>query len=121
MDIEHCYATLPVSDLERARTFYSEKLALKIADENPGGIFYEMGSTQIFVFKSTGQASGAHTQAGVRVPDIESAVAELKERGVSFEDYENLTVGSIADTGPVRAAWFKDPDGNLIGLTQLKT
>ena len=58
---------------------------------------------------------------GFTVDDIESAVAELKSRGVVFEEYDFpalKTVGSVATTGPIRAAWFKDSEGNLLGLAQ---
>ena len=54
--------------------------------------------------------------------DIEKVVAELKDRGVVFEEYDFpglKTVDSIADTGPIRAAWFKDSEGNIIGVVQL--
>jgi len=59
---------------------------------------------------------------GFAVSDIEAEVAELKARGVEFESYEGLDMeGGIATTGPVRVAWFKDSEGNLLGIVQLPT
>lgn len=118
--VTYAYATLPATDLERARKFYFQTLGLKPVSENPGGTFYELGSTQVFVFHSTGESPGTFTQIGIRVEDIDKAVTTLRERGVVFEEYPN-TVDGIADTGPVRAAWFKDSEGNLLGLSELKT
>ena len=116
------HATLPATDLERAKRFYSEKLGLTPESEAPGGIFYRCGGdTRFLVFPSGGTASGQHTQMGWTVDDIESEVAGLKARGVVFEEYETpylKTVQSVATTGPTKAAWFKDSEGNLLGLVQ---
>jgi hypothetical protein len=73
------------------------------------------------VFPSSGHASGTHTQIGFEVDDIEAEVRGLQERGVVFETYDmpgfdpTTSVGSLPG---VRAAWFRDPDGNLLGLVQ---
>lgn len=116
------YATLPCSDFERAKAFYKEKLGLTPSEENPGGAMYGMGDgSRFLLFPSGGKSSGDHTQAGIRVQDIESVVADLKSRGVEFQEYDTpdlKTVNGIADNGPVRAAWFKDSEGNVIGIIQ---
>ena len=73
------------------------------------------------LFPSSGRSTGALTQAGWRTDDIEAVVADLKSRGVVFEEYDLpgfRTVNSIATTGPIRAAWFKDSEGNLLGIAQ---
>jgi catechol 2,3-dioxygenase-like lactoylglutathione lyase family enzyme len=117
------HTTLPAADLERARRFYSEQLGLTPESEAPGGMFYRCGGdTRFLVFPSGGTASGQHTQMSWTVDDIESEVAGLKARGVVFEEYETpslKTVQSVATTGPVKQAWFKDSEGNLLGLVQL--
>jgi catechol 2,3-dioxygenase-like lactoylglutathione lyase family enzyme len=117
------HATLPASDLARARAWYAEKLGLTPAEEAPGGLFYDCaGGTRFFLFPSGGRASGAHTQVGFAVKDIGSEVGALKSRGVVFEEYDFpglKTVGGIADIGPVRSAWFKDSEGNLLGMVQM--
>jgi catechol 2,3-dioxygenase-like lactoylglutathione lyase family enzyme len=116
------HTTLPVEDLARAKAFYADKLGLEPVSEAPAGSFYELGGTRFLLFPTAGRPSGAHTQMGIAVNDIESTVAELKARGVSFEDYDfdgfDRATG-IADTGPVRAAWFTDSEGNLLGVVQL--
>ena len=116
------HATLPATDLERAKRFYTEKLGLSPESEAPGGIFYRCGAgTRFLVFPSGGTASGAHTQLGWTVDDIEAEVANLKARGVVFEEYDSpylKTVDSVALAGPIKAAWFKDSEGNLLGLVQ---
>ncbi len=116
------HTTLPAADLERAKRFYSEKLGLMPESEAPGGIFYRCGAdTRFLVFPSGGTASGQHTQMSWTVDDIESEVAGLKARGVVFEEYETpslKTVQSVATTGPIKAAWFKDSEGNLLGVVQ---
>jgi catechol 2,3-dioxygenase-like lactoylglutathione lyase family enzyme len=118
----HIYATLPAANLERARRFYAEKLGLTPEREAAGGLFYRCGgNTEFFLFELQGAASGTHTQAGWITDDIEAEVYALKARGLVFEEYDMpdfKTVNSIATTGPVKAAWFKDSEGNLLGFVQ---
>ena len=120
---------LPAKDLERARRFYSEKLGLVPLEERPGGLCYRCGGGYFAVFESAGAASGNHTQMAWEVADIESVVAALRARGVVFEDYDLpglKTVNGIADIEGnypskgvgERGAWFKDSEGNLLGLGQ---
>ncbi len=117
------HATLPVSDLQRAKQFYADKLGLTPADEQPGGLFYAAGGgTRFLLFPSTGRASGGHTQMGWRVRDIDATVRDLTERGVIFESYDFDAFDPetrIASHGDVRSAWFRDSEGNLLGLVQL--
>jgi catechol 2,3-dioxygenase-like lactoylglutathione lyase family enzyme len=122
---------LPAQDLDRARAFYAEQLGLEPADERPGGLLYRVSSGEFALFVSTGRASGEHTQMGFEVPDIETAVAELKARGVVFEDVDAPgfhTRDGIADiegnypskkASGERGAWFRDSEGNLLGIGQL--
>src|SRR4029079_14431868 len=110
------------SDLERSRRFYEGVLGFEPTDVSPGGVTYESADgTTFLVFPSTGRAAGTHTQMGFTVPEIEGEVRELKERGVTFESYDFAgfdPAPSIASAPGLRTAWFKDPDGNLIGLVQ---
>jgi catechol 2,3-dioxygenase-like lactoylglutathione lyase family enzyme len=120
---------LPVRNLKRARAFYKDKLGLEPAEERPGGLMYRFGSTRFALFESGGSASGEHTQMGFEVTDIEAVVDELRRRGVVFEqvDVPGLrTVDGIADIQGnypslgvgERAAWFRDSEGNLLGIGQ---
>jgi catechol 2,3-dioxygenase-like lactoylglutathione lyase family enzyme len=111
------YAKIPAQDIERARRFYEEKLGLRPFGENDAHLYYEVGGTRFLLFQSAGQASGTHDQLGFVVEDIRTRVGDLKERGVTFEEYDN-TVDSVAEFGPIRAAWFKDSEGNLLNLIE---
>jgi catechol 2,3-dioxygenase-like lactoylglutathione lyase family enzyme len=120
---------LPVQDLERARSFYAEKLGLEPVEERPGGLLYRCGRGSFALFLSAGTAAGTHTQMGWEVADIEATVAALRSRGVVFEEYDLpglKTVNGIAHiagnypskgTGE-KGAWFKDSEGNLVGIGQ---
>jgi catechol 2,3-dioxygenase-like lactoylglutathione lyase family enzyme len=115
------HTALPVSDLERARAFYSEKLGLEVADENPGGLLYRLDGGGEFLLYPSGNRPGGHTQANINVDDVATLVTQLRSRGVVFEEYDwpgLKTVDGIATTGPHQSAWFKDSEGNLIGLMQ---
>jgi predicted enzyme related to lactoylglutathione lyase len=113
-------AMLPAQDLERAKAFYRDKLGLTPIQEDPGGVMYQMaGGTGFGVFRSGGTPSGTHTQMALEVPDVEQAVKDFRARGVKFEEYDSpmlKTVDGIADIGGTKAAWFKDSEGNVIGL-----
>ena len=115
------YATLPVTDFARAKKFYGDTLGLAIELDTDGGVMYRSGATLFFVYPSRLKPSG-HTQMSWLVPDIKSEVAELRKKGIQFEDYDVPGVDKIDGifhVGPnVWTAWFKDPDGNLLGLTQ---
>jgi len=115
------HATIPARDLARAKQFYAEKLGLTPASETPGGLIYRCRDSWFLLYPGQG-GTAPHTLAGWAVDDIDAEVAELKARGVVFEDYDLpglKTVDGIATTGPNRAAWLKDSEGNILGLVQL--
>jgi catechol 2,3-dioxygenase-like lactoylglutathione lyase family enzyme len=120
---------LPAQDLDRARAFYAEKLGLEPVEEREGGLRYRCASGEFSLFASGGAPSGAHTQIAFEVDDLETVVAELRRRGVVFEqvDVPGLrTVDGIADIEGnypskgvgERGAWFRDSEGNLLGIGQ---
>lgn len=115
------YATLPTADVERLRHYYEETLGFHVLESNPGGVTFRAGKGTYFaVTRSSGKASGSHTQMGFAVTDIDKIVAELRRRGVVFEAYESpKTVDGVAEMPGGRAAWLRDPDGNLIGMIEL--
>ena len=119
------HTTLPVSDLDRARTFYERVLGFEPFDVQPGAVLYRAGEGSVFaISRSTGAPSGTHTQMGFTVTGLGAEVADLKRRGIVFEEYDLpgfRTEGSIAQTGPNRAAWFRDSEGNLLGLIEFGT
>jgi catechol 2,3-dioxygenase-like lactoylglutathione lyase family enzyme len=121
---------LPARDLDRARRWYSERLGLDPVEERPGGLRYRCGTTFFVVFQSTGRASGESTQMAWEVDDIESVVGDLESRGVEFEEVDSpgmKTVNGIADIDGnypskgrgERGAWFRDSEGNLLGIGQV--
>jgi catechol 2,3-dioxygenase-like lactoylglutathione lyase family enzyme len=116
-------AILPATDLERARRWYAEKLGLDQPRETPEGLYFDCAEgTRFLLYRAGGAASGKHTQGGWEVADIERVVADLKARGVVFEEYDlpGLKTGnSIADFGGEHGAWFKDSEGNILTLGQL--
>ncbi|MEV0198794.1 VOC family protein [Nonomuraea sp. NPDC050691] len=121
---------LPAQDLDRARRFYSERLGLEPVDERPGGLLYRCGGAEFVVFQSTGSSPGTFTQMAWEVDDIETAVSRLGRRGVVFEEVDVpgfRTRDGIAEiTGNYpsknargeRGAWFRDSEGNLLGIGQ---
>lgn len=112
----------PAQDLQRARAYYAEKLGLTPTSEERIGLRYRLADgTRFQLFRSGGKASGAQTQMALMVEDLAAAVRELRSRGVQFEEYDSpglKTRDGIADVGYAGAAWFKDSDGNLIGISQ---
>jgi catechol 2,3-dioxygenase-like lactoylglutathione lyase family enzyme len=120
---------LPAQDLERARRWYAEKLGLEPVEERPGGLRYRCGDSNFALYTSAGAPSGTHTQMGWEVDDIDATVAALRARGVVFEEYDLpglTTVNGIADIEGnypskgtrERGAWFRDSEGNLLGMGQ---
>jgi catechol 2,3-dioxygenase-like lactoylglutathione lyase family enzyme len=119
---------LPAQDLNRARSFYAEKLGLEPIEERPGGLLYRCGTGLFALFASNGSASGSHTQIGFEVTDVKAAVRILRARGIVFEEYDLpglKTVDGVAEiigNYPSKggkgelAAWFKDSEGNMLGI-----
>lgn len=124
IDEHAAYAALPAQDMDRARAFWEGTVGVKVRRVMPGGILYDTaGGSGFFIFSSHGSASGSHTQVSFWVTDIEKEVALLQERGVEFEEYDLpalKTVDGIAEMGDGAglAAWFKDSEGNLVGMFQ---
>lgn len=110
--------TIAVTDLDRAKRFYQEQVGLTLLDEAPFACRFGAGmGSQLSVRR--GQPNVGQTVAHFEVDDIDTAVRDLVARGVTFQEYETpKTEGFIAQLGPARAAWFTDPDGNVIGLRE---
>ena len=113
------FATVAVSDIAAGKAFYGETLGLAQVDENPGGVMYQSGGGKIFVYQSTTAGKGEATCAAWSVNDVAACVSELKAKGVVFETYDVPGAtwnGEVADFGSMQAAWFKDPDGNILSV-----
>jgi catechol 2,3-dioxygenase-like lactoylglutathione lyase family enzyme len=126
----HVATRLPVRDLDRARRFYAEKLGLEPGEERPGGLLYRLASGEFALYSSAGTSPGTFTQIAFEVDDHASVVHELKRRGVVFEDVDSPGLRTQEGVAEVqgnypskggkgeRAAWFRDSEGNLLGLGQ---
>jgi catechol 2,3-dioxygenase-like lactoylglutathione lyase family enzyme len=118
------YAYIPARDVTRARGFYEGKLGLKPAQEINGGVVYEFGDhTACFLYPTENAGTSKASQAFWEVSDVAREVADLKSRGVTFEEYDvpgMTTVNGIADAGGAKAAWFKDTEGNILALIQTR-
>ena len=118
-------ATLPTTDLERAKRFYGETLGLPEADLGvEGGVFYTAGAGTMFRVYERPPSTAGHTVAVFLVEDLEQEMSELRNRGVSFEEYDLPGLKTVSgiysdEQSGFRGSWLKDPDGNILGFTQI--
>src|SRR5438128_6653434 len=116
------YAYIPAKDVARARRFYEQKLGFKPKQEQAGGVVYEFGQgTGCFLYPTPNAGTSQASQAFWQVDDIEREVAELKARGVQFEDYEmpgEKSPSGVVTADGEKAAWFKDSEGNILAIIQ---
>lgn len=119
------YAYIPVADLARARQFYEQKLGFKPGRELDGGVTYQFSDgTACFMYPTPNAGTSRASQAFWQVDDVEREVAELKARGVTFEEYDMPgleTKDGIATGGGAKSAWFKDTEGNILAVVQSLT
>ena len=116
------YAYIPAKDVSRARAFYEQKLGFEPKEEVAGGVVYAFTrGTACFLYSTPNAGTSKASQAFWQVDDVEREVAELKARGVTFEEYDApgfKTVNSIVTAGGAKAAWFKDSEGNILAVVQ---
>ena len=112
---------IPVRDLVTARSFYEETLGLRVVDDTPFALVLDAGGTMLRVTPVPGLAARPFTVAGWHVPDIDATVRALAGRGVEFARYDGMVqdgLGIWTTPGGDRIAWFADPDGNTLSLTE---
>ena len=116
------HPSLATKDLAQARSFYADKVGWEPALEPPGTLVYQVGQSFFTVYESEYAGTAKNTVMNWVVPDLRAQVARLRERGVKFEEYDFgdfKTVDGIMDTPDGNAnAWFKDVDGNIVGVIQ---
>ena len=117
-------ATVPVKDMEAAKKFYEGTLGLTKEKEDPAGTSYKSGNSKLFVYPSEFAGSNKATAVAWGVgDDLDKIAADLKAKGVTFEQYDNLPgvtrEGDVHIMGDLRAVWFKDPDGNILNLVNM--
>ena len=112
---------LPTKDSNRARQFYENTLGLKFVSDDPYALVMQSGANMIRIAKAQDFTPAPYTVLGWEVQNIESVVSELKSRGVAFEKYpfiQDQELGIWSAPGGAKVAWFKDPDGNLLSVSQ---
>src|SRR5215510_10363195 len=116
------YAYIPAKDIARARKFYEGTLGFEAKEEYAGGVVYVFaGRTACFLYPTPNAGTSKASQAFWSVDDVEREVAELKSRGVVFEEYDIPGIkmqNSIAAAGGAKTAWFKDSEGNILAVSQ---
>jgi len=113
-------ANVAVKDIEVAKKFYTDTLELNQVSEEPFGVTYKSGSGRLFVYPTPTAGTAQSTCATWEVKDIKQVTESLANKGIKFEHYEFPGAkheGPVHIMGGTRAAWFKDPDGNLLGLS----
>jgi len=115
------YSYIPARDLQRARKFYEGTLGFTPKEERNGGVVYaSAGGTAAFLYPTPNAGTSKASQAFWEVKDIEAEVADLKRRGVTFENYNmpGTDANGIVTGGGAKAAWFKDSEGNIMAIIQ---
>jgi len=123
------HAIVPTHDLATARRFYEDKLGAKVAQEmrDGGGLVLACGEgSEFLLYQTQVKIPAEHTTMFFRVANVDDAVADLESRGVTFEVYdlesmgfEGMGSGKIIRTDEIATAFFKDPEGNIISVTEM--
>jgi catechol 2,3-dioxygenase-like lactoylglutathione lyase family enzyme len=114
-------ATIPAKYLDGTRSFYEDVLGAQVVDEQEGAILYKAGDSYFSLYPTQFAGTAQHTLGAFMVRDVEAAVADLRGKGVKFEEYDMpglQTVDGIAELGGVKGAWFKDPEGNILSVVE---
>jgi catechol 2,3-dioxygenase-like lactoylglutathione lyase family enzyme len=113
--------TVPARDLQRAKRWYADKLGLTPEQETPGGLNYNCKNSGFLLYETEYAGTARNTTMGWRVDNLDREMADLRAKGVVFEEYDMpglKTVKGVASFGPERGAWFKDSEGNILAITQ---
>lgn len=126
LDSAKIMAFAAATDAAAAKDFYENKLGLKLVEDSPFALVFYAGGTMLRVQKVREVSPPQFTVLGWEVDDIAAKIKELMERGVEFNHYgmefpkqDELGIWTTPDGAKV--AWFKDPDGNTLSLTQLRS
>jgi catechol 2,3-dioxygenase-like lactoylglutathione lyase family enzyme len=115
-------ATLPTSDLTKARSFYEDTLGLAVQHDMPDAVTYTCGSGNLFVYESAYAGTNKATSVTFDVPaaEFDAEVGDLRGKGIEFTTFETEGVewhDGVASMGGIRAVWFTDPDGNILNYS----
>lgn len=124
MEFRSILGFVPVPDLPAVEAFYAEQLGFDLVAREPGALVFEMGEHTLRVVEVEGvEVTGRFTQLGWFVDDIEATVAHLGSKGVEFRRYDFIPYDRAGihtfPGGGDRVAWFEDPSGNLLSVTEV--
>ena len=120
LQTRNAFSSFAVNDLQKAKNFYSQTLGLKV-NESEMGLEIHPGDTDVFIYPKPNHTPASFTVLNFLVDDIDKAVDELKQKGVSFEQYEGeikTNEKGIHHNGGPSIAWFKDPAGNILSVLE---
>ena len=113
-------ATIPVRDIDEARRFYQETLGLMTGPSRERDVLTcKSGSSSVLVYRSEHAGTNEATTATWAVDDVDALVSDLRRKGVTFEHYDfpdTRLEGDVHVSGSMKAAWFKDPSGNILAV-----
>ncbi len=121
--LKQSHAVLPAADLQRARTFYHDKLEMDPSDEHEGILSYRLGDSSAFdIYETSNAGTAQNTQMCWETDNLADDMARMRERGVVFEEYDTpefRTENGVATMDGLKTAWFRDSEGNFICINQM--
>ncbi|HEY8911843.1 VOC family protein [Lacisediminihabitans sp.] len=120
--LKELHTVLPAADLQRAKTFYHDKLGMDPQDEVDGNLFYRAGAGSFDLYETSNAGTAKNTQMIWMTDDLDAEMASMRTHGIVFEDYDipgMKTVNGVATTESMRSAWFRDSEGNFICISQM--
>ena len=116
-----CFAVLPASDLARARSFWHDTFGIDPVDDGfeEGAEMFDLGGTRVLIYETQFAGTAQNTALGIDSDDFDRDMADLKAKGVEFNEYDLpgiSTVDGVVEVGGTRTAWFNDSEGNIIAL-----
>ncbi|TCK74179.1 catechol 2,3-dioxygenase-like lactoylglutathione lyase family enzyme [Acidipila rosea] len=117
----HVMPFLATTQPEKARAFYCDVLGMRLEEDSPFALVVKAANASVRIQKVQAFTPSPFTALGWHVDDIETAARQLQSKGVTFEHFEGMNqndLGIWASPGGAQVCWFKDPDGNLLSLTQ---
>lgn len=119
---------IPTKDMASARRFYEETLGLKVTYDDPGGVHYDIGGSDVYLYESEFAGTAGHTLMNLESQHVDDDIADLRDHGVRFETYagmegtefsdDGVATTSMEGVGSMKGVWFKDADGNILALFQ---
>lgn len=115
------FAMIPAKDMERARSWYAEKLGISTSGDSEFGLDMQLNGVRVFLYASAYAGTAEHTLLSFECDDLLADMAALRAKGVTFIDYDLpgfKTEGGVAEMGPMRNAWAKDSEGNILAFVE---